>query len=71
VWTDVDNVSNFSGPIEHYYGIPMTRVARSVPAFRSRFVRIYLPKGKPFTISGFELYYTEGKTDFAPPRPRG
>jgi hypothetical protein len=70
-WTDVDTVSSASDPLEHYYGIPMTRVARTVPAFRARYVRIYLPRGKPFTISGFELYYTEGKTSFGPPIPAG
>ena len=70
-WTDVDPVANHTDPLDHYYGIPMTKVVRSVPAFRARYVRLYLPRGKPFTISEFELYYTEGKTSFGPPIPAG
>jgi F5/8 type C domain len=70
-WTDVDPLTNNTDQLDHYYGIPMTRVARNVPAFRARYVRLYLPKGKPFTISEFELYYTEGKTSFGPPIPAG
>jgi hypothetical protein len=49
----------------------MTRYVRDVAAFRARYVRLYLPKGKPFTISEFELYFTEGKTSFGPPVPAG
>ncbi len=70
-WTDVDPLANNTDQLDHYYGIPMTKVVRNVPAFRARFVRLYLPKGKPFTISEFELYYTEGKTFFGPPIPAG
>ncbi len=70
-WTDVDPPSSNTDQLDHYYGIPMTKVARNVPAFRARYVRLYLPKGKPFTISEFELYYTEGKTSFGPPIPAG
>jgi hypothetical protein len=71
-WVDIDSVTRSSdGPLEHYYGIPMNRVARTVPVFVTRYVRLYLPHGKPFTISGFELYYTEGKTSFKPPIPTG
>jgi hypothetical protein len=71
IWTDVDAVPKGDVVVDHYYGIPMTKVAREVTAFRARFVRVYLPKGKPFTISEFELYYTEGKTSFGPPAPAG
>jgi hypothetical protein len=70
-WTDVDSVSGYFGMIAHYYGIPMMTVTRAVPAFRSRYVRLYLPEGKPFTISEFALFYTEGKTFFGPPIPAG
>jgi hypothetical protein len=70
-WTDVDTVAQGAGVLEHYYGIPMSRTARTVPVFRSRHVRLYLPKGKPFTISEFALYYTEGKSSFGPPQPAG
>ena len=70
-WTDVDSVTDNTSVLDHYYGIPMTKVARNVPAFRARHVRLYLPKGKPFTISEFELYYTQGKTSFGPPIPAG
>ena len=70
-WTEVDPVANNTDQLDHYYGIPMTKVVRNVTAFRARYVRLYLPKGKPFTISEFELYYTEGKTFFGPPIPAG
>ena len=70
-WTDVDSQANNTDQLDHYYGIPMTKATRNVPAFRARYVRLYLPKGKPFTISEFELYYTEGKTSFGPPIPAG
>ncbi len=70
-WTDVETVHEPDGPLEHYYGIPMSRIARSVPVFTARFVRIYFPKGKPFTLTALQLYYTEGKTSFKPPIPAG
>ena len=70
-WTDVDAVANNTDKLDHYYGIPMTKVVRNVPEFRARFVRLYLPNGKPFTVSEFELYYTQGKTVFGPPVPAG
>ena len=70
-WTDIDAVANNTAALDHYYGIPMIKIARSVQPFRARYVRLYLPLGKPFTISEFELYYTEGKTSFAPPIPAG
>ncbi len=70
-WTDVDPATPNTDQLDHYFGIPMTRVERSVPAFRARYVRLYLPKGKPFTISQFELYFTQGKTYFGPPIPAG
>jgi len=49
-WTPVDAVAN---NVSH-------RVERSVPAFQARYVRLYLPQGKPFAINEFELYYTGG-----------
>ena len=70
-WTEVDSVSHWEGVIGHYYGIPMISAERAVPPFRARHVRLYLPKGKPFTISEFELIYTQGKTRFGPPQPAG
>ena len=47
VWADVDSVDSTSGP----------RTERSVPAFKARYVRLYLPHGRPFCINEFELYY--------------
>ena len=70
-WTDVDAVAPNPLALDHYYGIPMLRVERAVAPFRARFVRLHLPNGKPFTLSGFELYYTQGKTSFGPPVPAG
>jgi hypothetical protein len=70
-WMDVDAPANSTATLDHYYGIPMTKVSRNVPPFRARYVRLYLPKGKPFTISEFGLYYTQGKTSFGPPIPAG
>jgi hypothetical protein len=67
----VDTVVHGAGVLEQYYGIPMSKTARAVPVFRARYVRLYLPKGKPFTISEFALYYTEGKHSFGPPQPAG
>ena len=46
-WADVDSVGSTSGP----------RTERSVPAFKARYVRLYLPHGRPFCINEFELYY--------------
>lgn len=51
VWTDVDSIG---GPARD-------RIERQVPPFRARYVRLYLPEGKPFAISEFELYYTGGQ----------
>jgi hypothetical protein len=51
VWSAVDSVSNNA----------RERIARQVPMFTARYVRLYLPKGKPFWINEFELYYTEAK----------
>ena len=45
-WTDVDTVSNNE----------KQRCERKVPPFSARYVRIYLPKGKPLSINEFELY---------------
>lgn len=50
-WTDVDTVSKNTRP----------RCERKVPAFTARYVRLYLPKGKPFSINEFELFHTGGK----------
>jgi len=50
-WTDVASVANNLSD----------RVEQGVPVFRARYVRIYLPRGKPFAINEFELYYTGGK----------
>jgi|GEM_PF-1019035 len=51
VWTDVDSVTNNT----------RERVERDVAPFTSRYVRLYLPNGKPFSITEFELYHTKGK----------
>ncbi len=51
-WTDVDSVANNVSD----------KVERDVPAFRARYVRLCLPKGKPFAINEFELRYTGGKS---------
>jgi hypothetical protein len=48
VWCDIDSVTAH----------PSDRIDRQVPVFRARYVRIYLPLGKPFAITEFELYYT-------------
>ncbi|MFZ4397577.1 MAG: discoidin domain-containing protein, partial [Kiritimatiellia bacterium] len=50
-WTDVDTVT----------GNTSDRVERNVAAFRARYVRLYLPKGKPFAINEVELYHTGAK----------
>ncbi len=71
VWEDVDAAADRPAKLDHYYGIPMVRIVRDVPEFRARYVRLYLPKGKPFTITEFELYYTAGQTSFGPPIPAG
>jgi hypothetical protein len=70
-WKIVDAVAEHSPPLDHYYGVAMIKVVRDIPEFRARYVRLYLPKGKPFTISEFELYYTAGQTSFGPPIPAG
>jgi len=49
-WTDVDKVTDNQEE----------RCERKVPAFTARFVRLYLPKGKPFTIQEVELYRDGG-----------
>jgi len=46
-WTDVDSVAWTATP----------RTERSVPTFKARYVRLYLPRGRPFCINEFELYY--------------
>jgi hypothetical protein len=45
-WTDVEQVTD-----NH-----QDRVDRSVPPFTARYVRLYLPEGKPFLLNEFELY---------------
>ena len=49
-WTDVDSVTKNT----------LERVERPVTAFKARYVRLYLPHGRPFMINEFELYYTGG-----------
>ncbi|NBT83104.1 MAG: discoidin domain-containing protein, partial [Betaproteobacteria bacterium] len=49
-WTDVDKVTDNQEE----------RCERKVPAFTARYVRIYLPKGKPFTLQELELYRDGG-----------
>ena len=49
-WTDVDKVT----------GNQKERCERKVSAFTARYVRLYLPQGKPFTIQEFELYRDGG-----------
>jgi hypothetical protein len=46
-WTDVDRVT----------GNREERFERKVPAFTARYVRLYLPQGKPFSINEFGLYH--------------
>ena len=50
-WVNVDSVSHNA----------KDRTERAVPEFTARFVRLYLPKGKPFSVNEFELYRTGGK----------
>jgi len=52
VWTTVDSVAANTA----------TRVEHAVPQFDARYVRLYLPDGKPFSINEFQLYYTGGKS---------
>ncbi len=49
-WTDVDTITHNT----------LERLERALPAFKARFVRLYLPHGRPFLINEFELYYTAG-----------
>jgi hypothetical protein len=46
-WTDVEKVADND----------QDRVDRSVPPFTARYVRLYLPEGKPFLINELELYH--------------
>jgi hypothetical protein len=50
-WVDVDSVSHNA----------RDRVERAVTEFTARFVRLHLPKGKPFSVNELELYRTGGK----------
>ena len=70
-WTDVDSVKNSNGKLSTIDCIPLVTVKRDVPAFRARYVRLYLPKGKPFVINEFGLYYKAGKSSFGIPIPSG
>jgi hypothetical protein len=70
-WTDVHSVTNPTGEQSTIDCIPLLTVQRDVPAFRARYVRLYLPNGKPFVINEFGLYYTEGKSSFGAPIPSG
>ncbi len=56
-WADVDTVAKLEGKSGTALCIPLLRVDREVQPFRARYVRLYLPDGKPFALSGFELYY--------------
>ena len=71
VWTDVDSVPNATGEPSTIDCIPLLKVQRDVATFRARYVRLYLPKGKPFVINEFGLYYTAGKSYFGMPIPTG
>lgn len=55
-WTDVETVSKIEGKPVTVLCIPLLRVERDVQPFRARFVRLFLPDGKPFALNGFELY---------------
>ena len=50
-WMTVDTATDTSSD----------RVERDVAPFRGRYVRLYLPRGKPFSVSEFELYHTGNK----------
>jgi hypothetical protein len=45
-WTDVDTVT-----ANHE-----DRCERRVPAFTARYVRLFMPHGKPFSVNELELY---------------
>lgn len=51
-WTDVDKVADNRE----------VRCERDVPAFTARHVRLYMPRGKPFSIDELELYH-RGKAE--------
>ena len=69
-WTDVDSVHQ--APVTSdkkaelialgfgYTIAEHDRIEREVPVFKARYVRLYLPDGKPFAINEFGLYYTAG-----------
>jgi hypothetical protein len=57
VWTDIDELGNGREEPGTVDCIPFIRISREVRAFRSRYVRLYLPGGKPFAINEFALYY--------------
>lgn len=46
-WTDVEKAADHK----------QERLERNVPPFTARYVRLYLPAGKPFFINEFELYH--------------
>jgi hypothetical protein len=71
VWKTVDAVAEHPAQLDHYYGIPTIKIVRDVAEFQARYIRLYLPKGKPFTISELGFYYTAGQTSFGPPIPAG
>jgi hypothetical protein len=70
-WTDVDSVHQDAATGDKlaeliaigfgYTKNAHDRIERPVPAFKARYVRLFLPNGKPFSINEFELYYTQGK----------
>jgi hypothetical protein len=55
-WTDVDKVT----------GNREERFERKVPAFTARYVRLYLPQGKPFSINEFGLYHGGNAANTSP-----
>jgi hypothetical protein len=63
-WADVEVVAKVEGKAATELCIPLLRVEREVPPFTARFVRLFLPGGKPFALNGFELYR-------GTPAPRG
>lgn len=62
VWGDVETISKVTGKATTVLCIPLLRVERQLQPFRARFVRMYLPDGKPFAINGFELYRSTDRT---------
>jgi hypothetical protein len=49
-WTDVDQVAKNVHD----------RIERGVQPFKARYIRLYLPRGKPFCVNELAVYYTGG-----------